>query len=163
MQSRAFGSTKRWTLALAATISILPSIGFAATIDSLTANKSAVGKYDKYELSFNLNGVSPSNYNPFRPDTTGDSLSPAGVDVWAEVTTPSGAVKKVWGFWDIDYAYLGNSTKATQELHDRFVPVSAPHWAVRYAPMEVGAYKVTVKAKDQSGTATSQQMSFTCT
>lgn len=162
LRSRALSPILQQVLILSAFLVLLPAIGRAVTIDSLTANKTTVGKYDKYELTFNLSGVSPSNYNPFRPDTTGDSLSPAGVDVWADLTLPSGAVKKIWGFWDIDYAYLGNSTKATQKLRDRFVPTSAPHWHVRYAPMEVGSYTITVKVKDQSGAATSQPMSFTC-
>ena len=139
---------------------LMPVLGTSATISSMTANSATVGKYDKYELTFNLTGVSPSNYNPFRPEITGDSLSDPGVDVWAEVTTPSGAVKKVWGYWDVDYVYLGNMSKSGQEGHDRMTPVSAPHWHVRYAPMEVGAYKIVVKARDGSGTATSSQLTF---
>lgn len=143
-------------------LALMPTLGMAAAVTSLTANTSTVGKYDKYELTFNLTGVSPSNYNPFRWETTGDSLSPPGVDVWAEVTTPSGAVKRVWGFWDVDYAYLGNFSKSGQEDRDRMVPVSTPHWHVRYAPMEVGAYRVIVKAKDGAGTAASSQLTFNC-
>ncbi len=162
MRFNAASPKLRWMLALSAAISLLPAVASAVTISTPVANNTSVGRYDRYELTFNLSNVSPSDYNPFRPDTTSDSLSPAGVDVWAEVTTPSGAVKKVWGYWDIDYAYLGNSTKATQELHDRFVPVSDPHWHIRYAPMDLGTYKVVVKAKDQSGTAVSSQLTFTC-
>ena len=141
---------------------LMPALGMAAAISSVTADTTTVGRYDKYELTFNLTGVSPSNYNPFRPETTGDSLSNPGVDVWAEVTTPPGDVKKVWGFWDVDYTYMGNMSKSGQEGHDRMVPVSAPHWHIRYAPMEVGAYKIIVKAKDGSGMTTSNQLAFNC-
>lgn len=162
MRLRFVNLVLRWLLMPIIAAILLPAAGSAAAITTPTANKTTVGKYDLYELTFNLTDVSPSDYNPFRPDTTADSLSPAGVDVWAEVTTPSGTVKKVWGYWDIDYTYLGNCTKATQELHDRFVPTSAPHWHVRYAPMEVGSYKVTVKATDQSGTTSSSELSFVC-
>lgn len=139
---------------------LMPALVEGATITSLKANSNTVGKYERYELSFNLTNVSPANYNPFRPETTGDYLSSAGVDVRAEVITPSGATQTVWGFWDADYVYLGKSTKYPKK--DRFVPTSAPHWHIRYAPMSTGVYKVTVKVTDQSGTTSSPQMTFTC-
>jgi uncharacterized repeat protein (TIGR01451 family) len=147
---------------LAAALILTPQLGHAATINSPSANTDTVGRYLRYEVTFNLTNVSPSNYNPFRPETTGDSLSPAGVDVWAEVVTPSGAVKKVWGYYDVDYGYYGNSSKSGQQGADRMIPVSASHWHVRYAPMDVGPHKITVKVKDQSGTTSSQQLSFNC-
>jgi uncharacterized repeat protein (TIGR01451 family) len=141
-------------------LGILPSLAMAAAITSLSANASAVGKYEKFELTFNLASVSPSNFNPFRPETSGDALSPAGVDVRAEVVTPSGAVHTVSGFYDADFMYLGNSTSYLN--YDRLVPISGPHWHVRYAPMEPGQHRVTVKVTDASGTATSAQQTFTC-
>ena len=146
-----------WLVVLAA----VAGAASAVSISSLSANGTTIGRYDRYEVTFNMTGVSPSNYNPFRPETTSDSLSPAGIDVWADVVTPSGKSQKVWGFYDVDYDYLGNSKKFKER--DRFVPASAPHWMVRYAPMEVGMYRMTVNVKDSSGTASSQQLTFNCT
>ncbi|HUV04025.1 MAG TPA: DUF11 domain-containing protein [Armatimonadota bacterium] len=140
--------------------SLFPSAGKAATISSLKANTNTVGMYEKYELTFSLTGVSPSNYNPFRWETTGDSLSPAGVNVRGEVVTPSGSTRTVWGFYDVDLVYLGNSTKHPRE--DRMVPVSAPHWHIRYAPTMLGVHRITVKVTDASGTTSSSQLTFNC-
>jgi len=148
--------TALWIIAAA----LLPSAGKAATITSLRANTDTVGRYEKYELTFNLTGVSPSDYNPFRWETTGDSLSPPGVNVRAEVVIPSGLTKTVWGFYDVDFAYLGNSTK--HPGRERMVPISAPHWHVRYAPTALGVHKITVKVTDASGTTSSSQLTFNC-
>ena len=160
MESRKIHGYLRRTALCFFALALLPSAGEAATISSLSANTDTVGRYEKYELTFNLTGVSPSNYNPFRWETTGDSLSPAGVNVRAEVITPSGSAKTVWGFYDVDYAYLGNSTKFPGR--DRIVPVSAPHWHVRFAPTAPGTYKITVKVTDASGTTSSPQLTFNC-
>jgi uncharacterized repeat protein (TIGR01451 family) len=146
-------------LLLAMTI-FMPALLEAATITSLRANKDVVGRYERYELTFNLTNVSPPNYNPFRPETTGDSLSAPGVDVRAEVITPNGETQIVWGFWDVDYVYLGNSKRYPGR--DLLIPASAPHWHIRYSPMSVGVYRITVKVTDQSGTTSSPQMTFTC-
>ncbi|MHB0998958.1 MAG: hypothetical protein ACYC27_06900 [Armatimonadota bacterium] len=139
---------------------LLPSIGKTATINSLRANSDTIGRYEKYEITFNLSGISTSDFNPFRPETTGDSMSPAGADVRAEIVTPSGTTKVVNGYYDIDYTYYGNLSKAGQTGADRMVPVTAPHWHVRYAPMELGIHKVTLKVTDASGTATASTLSF---
>jgi len=141
-------------------IVLLPSIGRAATITSLNANTDTVGRYEKYEITFNLSGVTPADFNPFRPETTGDSLSPAGVDVRAEVVTPSGAVEKVWGYYDVDFAYLGNAVRYPK--NERMVPVSSPHWHVRYAPTQTGIHTITVKVTDAGGTSSSPQLTFAC-
>lgn len=154
----------RSSLLLTIFLCFLPSIGRTASITNIQANTTSVGLYDKYELTFDLNGVSPSSYNPFRPETTGDSLSPAGVDVWAQVTTPSGQVVKVLGFWDVDFDYLGQITDHGRGwiVYDRFVPASDPHWKIRYAPTQTGSYQVRLYATDQSGSISSSVYQFTC-
>lgn len=147
-----------------ATLYLLPAVSNAASITSLRANSNTIGKYDRYELKFGLTGVSPANYNPFRPETFGDALSPAGVDVWAEITTPSGKAVRVSGFWDVDFDYLGQVGDYGEGWgrYDKFVPASDPYWKVRYAPSETGTYKVRVYAKDVSGTTSSSEQQFTC-
>lgn len=148
-------------LILSALLALIPPAASAVTISGLTANTNTVGQYERYELTFNLNGL-PSNFNPFRPEPTGDSLSGPGVDVRAEVVTPSGQTKVVWGFFDVDYTFLGPGSNPEYRDKDRIVPTKNPHWHIRYAPEQLGTYRVTVRATDQSGTATSSQMTFTC-
>ncbi|MHB0912442.1 MAG: hypothetical protein ACYC2Y_03210 [Armatimonadota bacterium] len=131
----------------------------AATISSLSANGSTVPKYGRYELTFQVGG----DYNPFRTSLTGSDISKPGIDVWAEVTTPSGIVR-VPGFWDIDYEYLGRIGDYGEDWDrfDKYVPASGPHWHVRYSPQAPGAYKVRVYAKDAAGTVSSGELGFTC-
>jgi uncharacterized repeat protein (TIGR01451 family) len=142
----------------------LPLAATAATITSIAPSSTTIGIYDRYELNFNLTGVSPADYNPFRPDTTSDSLSPAGVNVYATVTTPSGQTINVWAYWDVDVTYLGTIGDYGQgwSKYDKFVPASAPHWKVRYAPTQIGNYTIQIFATDATGTTSSPVQQFTC-
>lgn len=146
---------------LSMVLTLLAMSAHAVSIGSVTANTTNVGRYERYELTFNLSGL-PANCNPFRADLSGDSLSGPGVDVRAEIVTPSGKTKTVWGFFDVDYTYLGYASSSAYLDKDRIVPMKSPHWHIRYAPEELGTYRVTVKATDQSGTATSPQLTFSC-
>jgi uncharacterized repeat protein (TIGR01451 family) len=143
----------------------------AVTIGTLSANGSNIGLYDKFELTFNLSGA--ENLNPFRTDPFSETFTksdgskwdtPGGVDVWAQVTTPGGKVVRVYGFWDTDFEYLGQMADYGQDWskYDKYVPASAPHWNIRYAPSEVGAHKVQVFARDSAGTASSPVVTFNC-
>lgn len=146
---------------LSAVLVLMPLAADAVSMSTPTANTSTVGRYERYELTFNLTGL-PANFNPFRPEAGGDSLSGPGVDVRAEVITPSGKTQTVWGFFDVDYTFLGPGSNPEYRDKDRIVPNRNPHWHIRYAPEQLGTYKVTVKATDQSGTVTSPQFTFTC-
>ncbi len=145
----------------------LSSAARAVTIGTITSNSSTIGMYNKYELTFNLSGL-PADTNPFSPNPLpdthtkldGSTWSEApGVDVWSQITTPSGKSIKVYGFWNVDFEYLGQIGSSKD---DRYVPTSSPHWNVRYAPSELGAYKVRVYARDASGTAASAEYTFNC-
>lgn len=65
--------------------------------------------------------------NPYDPDD---------IDVWAEFTAPSGKVWRIWGFYN-------PSTWASL-------------WMVRFAPDEVGVWRVAVKVRDREGSAESK-------
>ncbi|MFA6666409.1 MAG: hypothetical protein WCT06_07530, partial [Armatimonadota bacterium] len=141
----------------------------AAVPGPVSEGARTVEMYDKYELKFNLD--SDFKINPFRTDplpmllTKPDGAkwsTPGGADVWAQITTPGGRSVKVYGFWDTDYLYLGRSAKYGGVQHSRFIPVSAPHWKVRYAPQELGRHRVVIYARDAGGTSSSQEFAFTC-
>lgn len=151
-------------VALQIALAILPSIATAASITSISPNNTTIGRYDRYELTFNITGISPTDYNPFRPDTSSDSLSKSGINIYARVTTPSGQTTNVWGFWDVDFDYLGTIGDYGQgwSKYDKFVPASAPHWKIRYSPTQVGTYTVQVFATDVNGTTSSPVQQFSC-
>jgi uncharacterized repeat protein (TIGR01451 family) len=129
--------------------------------------------YEMYQLNFNLAGL-PSNVNPYRTDTSSATYTAndgtvwstgPGVDVSAQVTTPSGKTVKVYGYWDTDFQYLGQLAdyNAGWSQYDKYVPTSAPHWIVRYAPSELGTHSVQISVTDASGTTTSSTYTFNCT
>jgi hypothetical protein len=89
----------------------------------------SVGLYEKFELAVDLEAAYT---NPFDPDQ---------IDLWAEFTSPSGKVSKIWGFYN---------------------PAQKPSpWMVRFAPTEKGTWQYIVKVKDKEGPAQSQTASFT--
>jgi len=66
--------------------------------------------------------------NPYDPDE---------VDLWAEFTSPAGKAWKIWGFYN---------------------PSSwSSLWMVRFAPDEIGTWRVIVKVRDREGTAESEE------
>jgi hypothetical protein len=97
------------------------------TIQAITPT--SVGLYEKFELVVHLEATYS---NPFDPEQ---------VDLWAEFTSPSGKVTKIWGFFNPSQR-------------------SSP-WKVRFAPTEKGTWQYVVKMKDKEGTAQSQAGSFT--
>jgi len=87
--------------------------------------------YEKFELRIDLEATYS---NPF---------DPAEVDLWAEFTSPSGAMRSIWGFYN---------------------PSGWSHlWMVRFAPTETGQWKYVVKVKDKEGTAQGQPGTFNVT
>ena len=90
-----------------------------------------VGLYEKFELRIDL----AADYaNPFDPEQ---------VDLWGEFTSPSGQVRKIWGFYN---------------------PSTWTHlWMIRFAPTEKGTWKYVVKVRDKEGTAQDETHTFTAT
>ncbi|GMK44525.1 hypothetical protein PghCCS26_16530 [Paenibacillus glycanilyticus] len=105
-----------------------PAAAAATAFSNVTMNTSNPAMYDKYEMTFNL---SSTYTNPFNPDE---------VSVNATITTPSGTVESVPGF------YKSNSS---------------PNWAIRYSPRQAGVHSVVLSVTDASGTGTSSTYTFT--
>ena len=111
---------------------VTPVLAAPPVIHALQAiTPTSVGLHEKFELVVHLEATYS---NPFDPEQ---------VDLWAEFTSPTGKVTKIWGFFNPSQR-------------------SGP-WKVRFAPTEKGTWQYVVKVKDQEGTAQSQAGSFTAT
>src|SRR4030042_1894514 len=103
----------------------LPSGAAAPVVNSARpSTPGPVGLYEKFELCIDLKATYA---NPFDPDE---------IDLWAEFTSPSGKVWKIWGFY--------NPSQGTGL------------WMVRFTPTEKGAWQYVGKVKDKEGTAQGQ-------
>ena len=96
---------------------------------------------EKWELTFSL---SASFQNPFDPDE---------VRVDLELTTPSGKMLTVPGFFHIPCAL---STDGIVR------PAGAPQWKVRFTPVESGVYRYRLRAKDRTGAIEGPGAEFQC-
>lgn len=96
---------------------------------------------EKWELTFPL---AASFRNPFDPDE---------VQVDLELTTPSGQTLLVPGFFYIPCALSPEGTVR---------PAGTPAWKVRFTPLESGAYRYTLRARDRTGTIKSAPGEFRC-
>lgn len=113
-------------------------------IHGLGLNMSRVPRFHVVELTVDL----PATYdNPFDPED---------VAVDAIFITPSGREMKLPGF-----LYQGFKAEYEDDL-ELLSRDGEPVWKVRFAPMEIGSYSVSVCVRDRSGTVTSEEKKFDC-
>jgi hypothetical protein len=113
-------------------------------IRQLRVNATQVGQYEKFEITFQL---AKEYANPFDPEE---------VAVDATFTTPSGEDISVPGFFYQEYM---QQNSAQQE---KFTPLGAAVWKVRFAPTETGKYYYRVTVRDATTVAETAQRSFVC-
>ena len=112
-----------------------PVTSAAVGIMDLTVNSDAIGRYEKFEVSFRLDR---EFQNPYDPDE---------VSVQATFHAPSGDDIRVYGFYDVPYfVSYTNGYLFFSRTQD------APTWRVRFAPKELGQYVGTIKVTTQSDT-----------
>ncbi len=130
---------------LAGILSLVPPLPVQAAQFSGVTDNGPVGKYEKFEATFNLG----RDYeNPF---------DPSEIDVSAVFTSPSGAAATVHGFYFQDYERSGGGNSET------LTPLGPPVWKVRFAPNEAGTWTYRLQAVDDSGKAELPSRSFTVT
>ncbi|HLP73654.1 MAG TPA: DUF5060 domain-containing protein [Bacteroidales bacterium] len=110
-------------------------------ISGLVSNGSRTGLFEKYEVTFNLDGKWD---NPFDPDQ---------VRVDAYLTAPDGKQLVIPGFFYQDYLLNAGG---------RPVKTGDPVWKIRFTPVMTGEYKYEIVAKNQGNEVRSGQQSFTC-
>ncbi len=102
----------------------------------------SVHKFEKFEVRFD---IEEEYLNPFDPDE---------VDAGAEIITPSGTTLFVPAFYTQDFErYLESGV-------ERFKPLGAPYWAIRFTPFETGTYRFFIKVIDHSGVFQTDEMAF---
>lgn len=114
-------------------------------LGEVTADVSKVPRYGKIEFSFSLQGFYE---NAFDPDQ---------IDVTARVRGPDSKTIEIPGFYYQSYkrALIDNSESLT--------PQGAPGWRVRFSPMLLGQYSITITARDQMGAKVeSKPTTFEC-
>ncbi|MBK9450043.1 MAG: DUF5060 domain-containing protein [Bacteroidetes bacterium] len=97
-----------------------------------------IGKYQKFEISFDLGTYN----NPYDYDE---------IDCWAEFVSPSGKVSKVFGFYYEGYLKTDDGAATSNEI---LVPTGGNHWKFRFSPHETGHWTFSMTARDSSGTTT---------
>lgn len=115
------------------------------SISNIYANRSQVALYEKFEITFDLEGHWD---NPFDPDQ---------VKVDAEFACPDGSMMIVPGFFYQQY------TRILKDGEDLYKPVGEPAWKVRFAPAKTGEYTYKIKVANKGQEITSQEDKFICT
>ena len=118
------------------------SLSFAAALQSVTDN-GPVGKYEKFEITFD---PGQTYKNPF---------DPAEIDVTVEFKSPAGITRQVKGFVYQDFQRTGDFNRQT------LTPVGSLVWKARFAPDEAGIWSYRLSAKDASGLTKSPERTFT--
>ncbi|MDW8395418.1 MAG: DUF5060 domain-containing protein [Anaerolineae bacterium] len=138
------------------------------SIVNLQANTSTVGQYEKFELTFDINGsVATNPYFPYDP--TPPPGVPAGVGITVEAVfthLSSSTVLTQPGFLYQPYerrCVSGGTFVATcpPNGEEWLYPIGAPKWTVRFAPQQLGEWRYVVRARDASGSAQSSVGTFT--
>lgn len=108
-------------------------------------NADSVPVYGKLEISFDLQG------------TFDNAFDSNQIDVHASITAPNGKVLEQPAFLYQDYE------RSLNENTESFTKKGDAIWKVRFAPVEVGRYSVTIKAKDRAGAeASAGPLDFEC-
>ncbi|MBN1766589.1 MAG: cellulase family glycosylhydrolase [Sedimentisphaerales bacterium] len=116
----------------------------AVDITSISQNKSVVGQYEKFEITFVL---SQTYSNPFDPDI---------IDIQVSFSQPDGTKAVIPAFFYRDYEII-------RENPETYINPGLPQWKARFAPTKVGMHTFDITITDVDGTTTkSAAGSFVC-
>jgi hypothetical protein len=110
---------------------------------NLRTNSTVVGRYEKFEISFNL---ARTYSNPFDPNV---------VDVTGHFVCPDGTTETALGFF-----YQGYQRRR-QAGAETLIPMGRSQWKMRYAPRQVGRYYYCVTV-DDGATIRTDTATFLC-
>ncbi len=122
-----------------------PPTGTELCFLDLHADSDRVGRYQRYELSFDL---SRTYENPFDPDE---------IDVLGTFTAPSGKTVTVPAFYYRDF-----TRRLTGLGVEQLVPLGRSYWKLRFTPTELGSWTVTLLARDKKDKIKTLPLTFRC-
>ncbi len=123
------------------------------TISNLIVPKASVGRYEKYEVAFDVQTVADNPFFSYDEQPPAGIAPKIGVNVIGIFTAPSGTTLKQPGFFYTKIEKEGSLYRETNEQH----------WMVRFTPQEMGEYKVALQVTDATGTATAEAANLTVT
>jgi hypothetical protein len=122
---------------------LVVNITAGAAITTMSQNTKKVGRYEKFEITFNLD----TEYsNPFDINI---------VDIMGTIGKPDGGKTAVAAFYYKDY---------NVDADGNYIDGKNPCWKMRFAPAQIGVYKVEqIRIIDSNGTYTAEpNITFTC-
>jgi hypothetical protein len=139
-------------------------------IANIQANSATVGRYEKFELTFNISGsVATNPYFPYDPNPPPGVPAGVGITVeglfspdhWTTVITQPGFLYQPYERLCIS----GNTpvTACPPNGEEWLYPSGEPVWKVRFAPQQTGTWQYRLRATDASGTVESVTGTFTVT
>ena len=139
----------------------------ALQIVGLRSSAATVGLYEKFELTFNINGsVATNPYFPYDP------APPAGVPAGVGITVEGLFSPDNWTTVITQPAFLyqpyerrcvaGNTvaTDCPPNGEEWLYPSGEPTWKVRFAPQQLGNWRYRVRVTDASGAVESSEGTF---
>jgi hypothetical protein len=133
------------------------------TIGALSDNLSGypnnkVPRYEKLELTFQLETVASNLYWPF------DDLAPAGITPGAGVTVNALFTPDNWKtVYSQPAFYYQDFQHQTKSGRDWIYPTNNFFWKARFSPHQVGTWQYKITAKDAAGIAESATGTFEVT
>jgi len=122
---------------------------------------SQCGRYDKFEVSFDVATSATNYYWPY------DASPPAGVEVGVGVSVDALFSNDNWattlvkpGFYYQQYDYVNRA-----DFGEWIYPNGKPSWCVRFSPFATGVWRWRIRVTDKDGTSvypSSGDMQFTC-
>jgi hypothetical protein len=128
-----------------AVAAVRPGGAAGPRIEQLKASGTAVGRYEKFEITAR---IAATFENPFDPEQ---------IEVEGEFKAPSGGVVRVPGFLYQEY------TRHLEHGNEVLEKVGREVWKVRFAPVEVGRHRAFLRVRDRQGSARSDVLEFEST
>lgn len=110
--------------------------------NSITVNKDTIGKYERFEVTVQLNA---SFNNPFDKNQ---------IHLQSTFISPTGKNYTISGFYYQDFIRTGPP--------ETLIVNGSPHWKIRFTPDEIGVWQYQLQCTDQLGTTTSSVFNFYC-
>lgn len=139
----------------------------ALQITGIQTNATSLGLYEKFELTFSIEGSVASNpYFPYDPTPPSGVAAGVGITVeglfspdnWQTVYTQPGFLYQPYERRCV--TEQGFTDPCPENGEEWLYPSAEPIWKVRFAPQQTGTWRYRIRATDASGTVESVEGTF---